>query len=197
MNHSSQLVLPDYVLLENADDPRVGILRQVAEDFLFPLSKEDQQIIRTVEAKYDAEGNCSGLAAPQLGFSKKMMVFSVPEDDNLKKWRPDISDTMPKTIWLNPSYEPVGTETHTDYEACFSIGEKAGPVARYKTITYRAFLCDGSLVEGTANGFLARVIQHEMDHLYGKLFIDYVPEGELLLIEEYRRRRAEKLGLTA
>jgi peptide deformylase len=97
---------------------------------------------------------------------------------------------MPKTLWINPSYEPLGEEMHEDYEACFSVKDIAGLVRRYKQVHYRAYDKDGKLIEGKAEGFLARIIQHEIDHLNGILFVDLVPQSELMSIEEYRKKRA-------
>jgi peptide deformylase len=50
---------------------------------------------------------------------------------------------MPKTLWINPSYKPIGTEMHEDYEGCFSVKDVIGPVKRYKKINYRAFDQEG------------------------------------------------------
>jgi peptide deformylase len=181
--------LPDYVVLNDPHDKNVAVLREPAQVLKFPLSAEDRESVRILEAKYDQETNCAGLAAPQIGIGKKVIVFEVPDDPKLKNWRPDLVQTMPKTIWINPSYEPISDDTNTDYEGCFSVKDMAGPVARYKKIRYSAFTPDGFPVEGIAEGFLARLIQHEIDHLNGRCFIDLVPEGELLPIEEYRKKR--------
>lgn len=183
-------MLPPYVVLNDPECPNTEVLRSPAEAFTFPLSKEDIDLINTLVHKYDQEGNCAGLAAPQIGIGKRVIVFEVPDDPALKKWRPDLEETMPKTIWLNPSYEAVTEEFQEDYEGCFSVANLAGPVKRHKKIRYKAYNQDGSLIEGTATGFLARVIQHEIDHLNGKLCIDYVAPDELLTIDEYRKRRA-------
>ena len=123
----------------------------------------------------------------------KPLIFAVPDDPELKKWRPDLVDTIDKSIWLNPKYTPIGDKTHTDFEACFSVNEVAGPVERPYQIHYEAYLKDGTKVEGTATGFMARVIQHETDHLNGKLFIDYVPEGKLMTQQQYREMREKAL----
>ena len=96
---------------------------------------------------------------------------------------------MDKTIWINAAYEPVGTEKHTDFEACFSVKDLAGDVPRFTKINYTAFTPDGQKVTGQATGFLARLIQHEIDHTNGVLFIDYLKEDEIISIEEYRARR--------
>jgi peptide deformylase len=176
------------VNLETNDKP--AVLITPAKRLTFPLTSEDQNDIKVLEAKFDAEKNCAGLAAPQIGIAKQIIVFAAPEDPNLKKWRSDFTQTMGKTLWINPSYEGIGEDKNEDYEACFSVLEMAGPVKRYKNIRYKAYTITGDLVEGLAEGFLARIIQHESDHVNGKLFIDYVPEDQLLKIDEYRKKRA-------
>jgi peptide deformylase len=181
--------LPSYVVLNNPQEKRTSVLRTPAQPLSFPLSEADQEVIRTLVSKFDHEERCAGLAAPQIGFGKQVIVFATPDDPHFKKWRPDLNDTMPKTIWINPTYEPVDEDKHSDYEGCFSIAEVTGPVARFKTIRYSAYTPEGVLVEGIARGFLARIIQHEIDHLRGRCFIDYVPENELLPIDEYWKRR--------
>ena len=135
----------------------------------------------------------TGLAAPQIGFSKQAIIFAVGDTPEIKKWRPDISDTLPKSIWLNPCYTPINDQKNSDYESCFSVGEWAGEVERFKSINYTAYLPNGECIYGSARGFLARAIQHEIDHLNGILFIDLVPKDKLLTIEEYRRKRAERI----
>lgn len=185
---------PTYLVFNDPNCANREILREVAKPIAFPLSVEDQASIDTLEAKFDREENCAGLAAPQIGISKQIIVFAAPDDEKIKKWRPDLTHTMPKTIWINPTYQPVGDETYTDYEGCFSVKNLAGPVARYKTISYMAYLPDGTQVKGQAKGFLARIIQHEIDHLNGTCFIDKVPQDKLFSVEEYRRMRAEEMA---
>lgn len=182
---------PTYVVLDEENGINPEILRIPAERVSFPLSEEDQEILCILEAKFDAEENCAGLAAPQIGFSKAMIVFAAPNDPNLKKWRPDLEQTMPKTIWINPSYEPLGEEMSKDGEGCFSVAHVVGFVQRYTKIRYHAFMPDGTAVTGEASGFLARIIQHETDHINGFLFVDRT--DEVWSIEEYRRMRAEAL----
>src|SRR5690606_24142711 len=107
--------------------------------------------------------------------------FAAPDDEQLKAWRQDHQQFMPRTIWVNPSYEPLPGqegEITTDVEACFSVHDLAGPVPRYTEIKYTAYLPDGAMVTGNAKGFLARIIQHETDHLDGTLFIDKVSEED-------------------
>lgn len=185
--------LPDYTAVNLTTKQTPAVLTTSAKKLSFPLTPEDINDIRMLEAKYDGEKNCAGLAAPQIGIAKQVVVFAAPENPDLKKWRPDFTQSMDKTIWINPSYEGLGEDKHEDYEACFSVSEMAGLVKRYKKIRYQAYTMAGELVEGTAEGFLARLIQHETDHVNGKLFIDYVPENQLMKIDDYRKKRYEAL----
>lgn len=188
--------LPDYIAINNesADQKLKDNLKIPAQTFNFPLSEEDINIINTVEAKFDQEENMAGLAAPQIGLHKQVIVFSAPDDPQLKKWRPELTQTMDKTIWLNPSYEIFGDETTTDYEACFSVDNLVGPVERATNIKYTAFDKEGNKITGEATGFLARVIQHEVDHVHGILFIEKVPENQIESIESYREKRAKAMA---
>lgn len=185
--------LPDYSVVNLATNQKPAVLVTPAQRLSFPLTSEDINDVRILEAKFDEEKNCAGLAAPQIGIPKQIIVFAAPENQDLKKWRSDFTQYMDKTIWINPSYKGIGEGKKEDYEACFSVLDAAGPVKRYNKIQYTAYTINGELVEGTAEGFLARIIQHETDHVNGKLFIDYVPEDQLMKIEEYRKKRVEAL----
>lgn len=185
--------LPSYVVINDPASLNKDVLRQPAETVTFPLSQENKNIVAMLAKKFDEEENCAGLAATQIGFNKRIIIFAVHNDPELKKWRQDLNDTMKRTIWINPTYEPIGEEKNEDYEGCFSVHDLAGPVARFKAIRYTAYTPEGQFVEGTAQGFLARLIQHEVDHLNGKLFIDYVPEEKLFSISHYRAERAKAM----
>jgi peptide deformylase len=185
--------LPDYVVINKPECLNTQILTTPARTVSFPLSAEDQQIISLLVEKFKNEQNCAGLAAPQIGFHKRIIVFEVKDDPHLKKWRPDLTDTMPMALWINPTYTPLGSEKVTDFEGCFSVDKLGGEVARYKKIAYQAYDEQGRIIKGEAEGFLARVIQHEIDHINGTLFIDLVPSDKLLPIEIYRKKRSEAI----
>lgn len=185
--------LPDYIVFNQEQGECPPVLRTPTTNLVFPLQESDLKDIKILEAKFDQEKNMAGLAAPQLGISKSVIIFSVPDDPDLRKFRQDLTQFVPKTIWINPTYEPVGTDMSEDWEACFSIANGAGPVKRYKKIRYKAFTVDGKIVEGEAEGFLARVLQHEIDHLKGRLYIDLVPEGKFMSLEAYRKMREEAM----
>ncbi len=175
--------LPDYVPTDAA------VLHKPAVPFTFPLTEEDKKALDLLEAKYDAEENCAGLAVPQIGLGKQAIIFAVEADPEIKKRRKDLEQTMPKTMWLNAMYEPIGQVKTEDWEGCFSVPDLVGLVARFKKIRYSACLKDGSKVAGTATGFLARVIQHEVDHTRGILYtekaIKTMTKEELMALKEH------------
>ena len=185
--------LPPYVVANDQTCP--STLRMPAAPVSIPFSAQDLIDIDTLSRKFDAEVKCAGLAAVQIGISKRIIVFAAPNDPELKKWRPDLTDTMDKTIWINPEFTGIEEAGfHEDYEGCFSVEGVAGLVNRYKKINYTAYTSDGTYITGTVEGFLARLIQHEIDHLNGVLFTDIATK--ILPIEEYRaiRKQAEALG---
>jgi peptide deformylase len=184
--------LPDYVTWAEEDGMN-SVVRKKTIDLNFPLSDEDRRDIKTLEMKFDSEGGCAGLAAPQIGISKRFTIFQAPDNPEWKKWRKDFTQIMPKTIWINPTYEPLSDEMLEDYEACFTLPTIAGPVKRFKKIKYTAYDIDGNFISGSAEGFLARVIQHEIDHLDGILYIDRLDKKDIMDINEYRAKRKKAM----
>lgn len=186
--------LPPYQVLNMRHPEKHSVLRVPAKALSFPLSDDDLRDVKICEKRFDTEENMAGVAAPQIGISKQIIVFAAPEDPLLRRWREDFTQSMPKQIWINPSFEPIGTEMHEYYEACFSVTELAGPVKRFARVRYHAYDVEGNLIEGEAEGYLARVIQHEVEHVRGILYIDHVPKGKLLTVEEYRERRRKAMA---
>jgi peptide deformylase len=154
-----------------------------------------QQALSDLVAKYDAEENMAGLAAPQIGHSYQMIIFAVHDDPVLKRFRTDLEQTMPKTVWFNPSYTSLTPEKRKDLEGCFSVSKYIGPVERYTHITFKATSVEGKEITGEATGFLARVIQHEIDHLNGRLCLDDLEEHEKIDKEQYYAERKKKQAL--
>ena len=123
-----------------------------------------------------------GLAAPQVFSGTRVIVFRVPTE------RDDDDDGdrsgIPETALINPEITPLTDRLVLGWEGCLSVPGLRGLVPRYPRIGYRGWRPDGSLVENEASGFLARVIQHECDHLDGILYIDRMPDLRLLVFEE-------------
>ncbi|HFS5637824.1 TPA: peptide deformylase [Legionella bozemanae] len=148
------------------------LLRQIAEpipDELFG-TPELKQMEQTLFEMLKAE-NGLGLAAPQIGISKRALVFGMdqhPVHTHLP--------AIPFTILFNPSYEPISDECVEDYEGCLSVGQLRGKVSRYKHIRYRGYDTAGHLIEREASDLHARVLQHEYDHLDGIIFLDKITD---------------------
>lgn len=194
---SCTTMLPPYVCIDDPLCPNKNVLREPAQTIEFPLSSSVQQALADLEAKYDNEENIAGLAAPQIGYPYRIIIFAVPDDPKLKKFRTDLVQTMPKTIWLNPTYTPLSSEKRKDMEGCFSVEKYVGQVERYTHIAYSATTVDGKKISGEATGFLARVIQHEVDHLNGILCLDNVKEDEKINKEQYIAERRRIMELSA
>lgn len=189
---SFKMQLPPYVVMNDSTSGNTSVLHTPAEKVTFPLDSKTQEILYHLSEKFDQEDNCAGLAAPQIGYGQCIIILAVDDDDDIKKFRPDLTDTLQKSIWINPSWTPLSSDTTTDWEACFSIADRVGRVPRFTEISYEAWTPEGKKIEGTTRGFLARLIQHEIDHLNGKLFIDHIPEEELLTREEFNKLRDEE-----
>ncbi len=109
----------------------------------------------------------AGLAAPQIGVSLRLVVFGIENNDNPRY--PD-ADSVPQTVLINPEITPLSNTVEMDWEGCLSIPHMRGLVPRYTQIQYRGFDLFGKPIEVTAEGFHARVVQHECDHLNGILY---------------------------
>ncbi|MDH4151544.1 MAG: peptide deformylase [Betaproteobacteria bacterium] len=109
--------------------------------------------------------NGAGLAAPQIGIGLRVVIFGVTENPRY----PDAAP-VPKTVLINPVITPLDMEMDEDWEGCLSVPGMRGLVPRYCRLRYRGFDENGTLVDRTVDGFHARVVQHECDHLDGILY---------------------------
>jgi peptide deformylase len=117
-----------------------------------------------METMIDAPG--VGLAAPQIGSSLRLVVMRVIGD------RSALDQPLRMMALINPELEPIGNAIELGWEGCLSVPELRGIVPRHARIGYRGWLPDGTRVEGEAEGFQARILQHEVDHLDGILYLD-------------------------
>jgi peptide deformylase len=113
-----------------------------------------------------AAANGAGLAAPQIGVDLQVVVFG--SDDTNPRY-PD-APLVPFTVLCNPVITPVRDEEEDGWEGCLSVPGMRGLVPRYKFIRYQGFDEKGRTIDRTVEGFHARVVQHECDHLLGKLY---------------------------
>ncbi|WP_295526803.1 peptide deformylase [uncultured Pseudacidovorax sp.] len=110
--------------------------------------------------------NGAGLAAPQIGVDLQLVIFGT---DAPNPRYPD-APVVPRTVLLNPVIEPLGDGEEEGWEGCLSVPGLRGVVPRWKHIRYQGFDPYGDPIHREAEGFHARVVQHECDHLIGKLY---------------------------
>ncbi|WP_213876759.1 peptide deformylase [Pseudomonas sp. dw_358] len=106
-----------------------------------------------------------GLAAPQIGVDLQVVIFGFERSDRY----PD-AEPVPQTVLLNPLITPLNPLLEEGWEGCLSVPGLRGVVQRYQSIRYEGFDPEGQPIQRIANGFHARVVQHECDHLIGRLY---------------------------
>lgn len=110
--------------------------------------------------------NGAGLAAPQIGIDRQLVIFGT---DEVNPRYPD-APVVPRTVLLNPVITPLSEDEEDGWEGCLSVPGLRGMVPRFSRIRYTGFDQYGDPIDRTATGFHARVVQHECDHLIGKLY---------------------------
>jgi peptide deformylase len=142
-------------------DPRLlRIARPVEQFATAELRTLVADMFETMHAVHGA-----GLAAPQIGVDQQLVIFGFSENDRY----PD-APPVPETVLLNPTIEAIGSDEEEGWEGCLSVPGMRGIVPRWARIRYRGFDVEGRPIEREADGFHARVVQHECDHLVGKLY---------------------------
>ena len=130
-----------------------------------------------------AEYDGVGLAAPQVHVSQRLVVYGVAANPRY----PD-APPIPLTVLVNPRITPVGDEQEQDWEGCLSIPDLRGRVPRWACLRVEAQGRDGETLRYTAEGFHARILQHELDHLDGKVYVDRMGSMEsLAFLSEFQR----------
>ena len=142
-------------------DPRLLQTAAPVVDFSTP---ELQGLIEDLLETMQAAGG-AGLAAPQIGVGLQVVVFGFESSPRY----PD-AEPVPETILVNPLITPLDEEIEEGWEGCLSVPGMRGVVPRYRHIRYRGFDAHGEAIDRTVNGFHARVVQHECDHLDGVLY---------------------------
>jgi len=141
-------------------DPRLLLLAP-------PVTRFDEELHTLVADMFetmDAAGGV-GLAAPQIAVDLQLMVFGFDQSHRY----PD-APPVPRTALANVEITPLSDELVDGWEGCLSIPGLRAVIPRWQRISYRGQLPDGSVLEREAEGFHARVVQHEHDHLIGRLY---------------------------
>jgi len=158
------------------------ILCRRAEDVANPAAPEIRTLADDMlQTMLDAPG--TGLAAPQVHVPLRMVIFRVPltaEDDIA-------GAEAPLTVLINPILEPLGDETVAAWEGCLSLPGLRGLVPRYAHLRYRGVDLVGAPIDRTVDGFHARVVQHECDHLDGILYPQRMADLTGLIFESEMR----------
>lgn len=161
------------------------VLRMRAEPISDPVSPEIATLAASMAATMTANHGV-GLAAPQVGLNQRLIVFCVPES------RAEDQNALPLQVLINPEFTPL-TETQVEgLEGCLSLPGLRGMVPRWQRIGYRGLGLDGKLVEREAEGFHARVVQHEIDHLDGVMYPDRMRDFSTLVHECVIRRQLQQ-----
>lgn len=142
------------------------VLSSRAEEIPDPASEEIAALAKDMADSMAAAGGV-GLAAPQIGVPKRIIVFKVPGE---RATAAANDGPLELQVLINPVIEPLSGEMELGWEGCLSIPGLKGEVPRYRKIAYRGFDLQGEKVLRQAEGFHARVVQHEVDHLDGILY---------------------------
>ena len=140
------------------------LLRQVAQPVAVFDPVQMQELLIDMEDTMRAL-NGAGIAAPQIGVSLRVVIFEMRENPRYPHVAP-----IPFTVLINPVLEPLGDEMEEGWEGCLSVPGLRGVVPRYRRLHYGGLDAQGQPFERTVEGFHARVVQHEVDHLDGILF---------------------------
>ncbi len=143
-------------------DPRLLRVAQPVTAFDTPAL---HQLVNDMRETMQAV-NGAGLAAPQIGEDWQVVIFGSGERNPRYPDRP----IVPPTVLINPVITPLGAEEEDDWEGCLSVPGLRGKVPRFARIHYRGVDLLGAPIDRMAEGFHARVVQHECDHLIGKLY---------------------------
>lgn len=160
------------------------ILRKVAEPVPPAAigSREVQQLIDDMlDTMEDEDG--AGLAAPQVHVSQRIVIYGVRHNPRY----PD-ADDVPLTVLINPVITPVGATQEEGWEGCLSVPDLRGMVPRFTRVAVEALGRRGEPLRFTADDFHARVVQHECDHLDGKVYLDRMTSmATLSFLPEFHR----------
>ena len=142
-------------------DPRLLRVAEPVTEFGTPAMQE--LIADMFDTMYDANG--AGLAAPQIGVNLQLVIFGFRQNQRY----PD-APQVPETVLINPVLTPLSKEKEDGFEGCLSVPGLRGLVPRYTRLRYQGVDQFGKVIDREVDGFHARVVQHEVDHLLGILY---------------------------
>ena len=153
------------------------VLRLKAAAVTDSQSTEIQQLIKTLQNTL-ASTQGVGIAAPQISESKQVIIIASRPSPRYPN-----APLMEPTVMINPAFQALSDTTEKDWEGCLSIPGIRALVPRYKDIQITYSNEQGTVVEAKLEGFVARVFQHEVDHLEGKVYLDRVENNRDIVAE--------------
>ncbi len=184
-------------IVTTCNKDKAQVLHTPAKDVTFPLSHDVKNLISGMkDLLIELQG--AGLAAPQVGADVRVIVYHVTKE--ALAIREDARDVVPLTALINPTYEVIeDSDTTYDWEFCFSVLDLGGKVYRPRSILYTGYDEEGHFIKEVAHGFLARLLQHEIDHVNGllcsRLYTEgdfYGPRDEMMAIRKKEIERSKR-----
>lgn len=175
--------------------PVLGSAAQLVAD---PKSAEIRRLVNDmVETMMDANG--AGLAAPQVHVPLRVVVFQAPDGRSDPGLAEDekFDHSAPLTVLINPEIEVLDPAPEGGWEGCLSVPGLRGWVERPAHIRYRGLGLEGEVIARVARGFHARVVQHECDHLDGRLYTSRMDDLSRLIFESEIRHLKSEVGQAA
>lgn len=164
---------------------RVSEIAQLGDQVLRQKAKivndvRDADTLRIIKAMQSALAGTSGvgIAAPQIGESKRIIIMASRPTP-----RYPLAPLMETTVMINPCFQALSETQEKDWEGCLSIPGIRALVPRYQEILIEYTDIQGVLMESKLNGFVARIFQHEFDHLEGKTYLDRVEDNADIFAE--------------
>jgi len=161
-----------------------AFLHAESRSVTFPLDDRTQSVMnlmRNVHANFD---DFVGISAPQVGHHLRIILIEISREiyltDNTAK------EVVPLHFLINPTLKPIKKFGKSlDWESCYSIPDMVGEVLRYNCIEYTAYNIEGKIMKGVVRGLHARLLQHEVGHLDGKLYNDHINQARFITKEKF------------
>ncbi|MBN1662109.1 MAG: peptide deformylase [Deltaproteobacteria bacterium] len=154
---------------DQLNEEDAAILRKVSDDVPVPLDNTGKSQVKDLVKAFLVRNDALGLAAPQIGINKRIIIFRNKNFDD-PDWTKNEKDYE---VLINPRISQARGEMIAGSEGCLSCPDLRVEIFRYPEIKVRAYDINGEKINKRYDDFLARIVQHEIDHLEGKLITDY------------------------
>ena len=152
-------------------DPRLRRVSAEVPEELFGSASLESLIADLRDTMAERHG--AGLAAPQIGVPWRVVIYGITHNPRYPEAPP-----IPETVLINPRLSPIGEGVQLGWEGCLSVPGLRGQVQRWQRLQLAWRSVDGQRLERAVEGFHARVVQHECDHLDGLLFVDRLSSSQ-------------------